>query len=89
MLIDLTHIFLIFVLSLSAYGIALAWYMIRIEYDFLYEKTDFRPFNCRLCLTYWIDLLLLIIFGFGIYSVLFAFVGFAIADFLIKLEDGG
>lgn len=54
----------IVLLSFAAYAFYTAVQMIRGEY------LNFKPFNCKLCLSYWFTLAYIIIFDFTIMNII-------------------
>lgn len=43
---------------LASYGAVIIWQMLRDISERLYKLTDIKPFNCNICMSFWIGLIL-------------------------------
>lgn len=72
---------------LAVLGAVIAWDTLRLSIDRLYDLTDFKPFNCKICMSFWIGFLLsfylttnittAIIYAFSSVSVVYLVVNIA------------
>ena len=78
----MNQLYQLIIIPLSAYSFATAVQMSRGVY------LNFKPFNCKFCLSFWFSLFAYIILGTSvIYSILCAFYVAFVAHFLKILED--
>ena len=78
----------VFLISIAGYGLAIAFEIFRASFDAVYEKTNFKPFNCRICLTFWSSLIISISLGHDlINSVVYSFFSVTVAYLLKMLEE--
>lgn len=72
----------ILIISLAAYGFATSVQMLRGTY------LNFKPFNCKFCMSFWSSLIYLYFLNFTINQIiLYPFFVACIANFLKLIED--
>ncbi len=75
-------------ISIAAYGIALSIEIFRITFIEIYKRTNFKPLNCRICLTFWSALILTLLLDHDLFkSIIYGFFSVSIASILKMLEE--
>ena len=75
------------IIVLSAYGMAIVVEMVRDLSDKIYDLTNFKPFNCKICLSFWFGSLIAYLYGYDLFlSILYGFVSLSIVYLLKRLE---